>query len=135
MAESYDGMVWSGSLWGGGGIDMSWLDGMTGCWGDCPIDSQSVSFSNFKLLDGDHGTPTTTTSTVAPPTTSRTTQPSGPTTTSQADHSCPGGNLRSAQLRNNSILVFWDILGHCQELDLTRDLYIYRCFPVLALSK
>ena len=52
MAESYSGMVWSGSLWGGGGIDMSWLDGMTGCWGDCQIDSQSVSFSNFKLLDG-----------------------------------------------------------------------------------
>ena len=45
-------MVWSGSLWGGGGIDMGWLDGMTGCWGDCNIDSNSVSFSNFKLLDG-----------------------------------------------------------------------------------
>ena len=95
MAESYGGMVWSGSLWGGGGIDMGWLDGMTGCWGDCPIDSQSVSFSNFKLLDGDHGNPTTTTSTTRPPpTTSRTTEPSGPTTTTQADHSCPGGNLR-----------------------------------------
>ena len=74
---------------------MGWLDGMTGCWGDCPIDSQSVSFSNFKLLDGDHGNPTTTTSTPRPPpTTSRTTEPSGPTTTTQADHSCPGGNLR-----------------------------------------
>ena len=94
MAESYGGMVWSGSLWGGGGIDMGWLDGMTGCWGDCPIDSQSVSFSNFKLLDGDHGTPTTTSTTRAPPTTSRTTEPTPPTTTTQADHSCPGGNLR-----------------------------------------
>ena len=74
---------------------MGWLDGMTGCWGDCPIDSQSVSFSNFKLLDGDHGNPTTTTTTPRPPpTTSRTTEPSGPTTTTQADHSCPGGNLR-----------------------------------------
>ena len=51
MAQSYDNMVWSGSLWGGGGIDMGWLDGMTGCGGDCNIDSQSVTFSNFKLLD------------------------------------------------------------------------------------
>ena len=98
---------------------MGWLDGMTGCWGDCPIDSQSVSFSNFKLLDGDHGTPTTTSTTKAPPTTSRTTKP---TTTTQADHSCPGGNLRSAQLRNNSIFVFWDILGHCQLLYTYVDL-------------
>ena len=52
MSQSYDGMVFSASLWGGGGIDMGWLDGMTGCWGDCNIDSNSVSFSNFKLLDG-----------------------------------------------------------------------------------
>ena len=69
MAQSYDNMVWSGtmghnfdnihfenklllgSLWGGGGIDMNWLDGMTGCWGDCNIDGSSVTFSNFKLLD------------------------------------------------------------------------------------
>ena len=107
MADSYGGMVWSGSLWGGGGIDMSWLDGMTGCWGDCPIDSQSVSFSNFKLLDGgdsveltagkcsnmfvDHDTPTTTTA--APTTSSSTTRQPGPTTTTGGDHTCPGGNL------------------------------------------
>ena len=51
MAQSYDNMVWSGSLWGGGGIDMSWLDGMTGCWGDCNIDGSSVTFSNFRLTD------------------------------------------------------------------------------------
>jgi len=119
MAESYDGMVWSGSLWGGGGIDMSWLDGMTGCWGDCPIDSQSVSFSNFKLLDGDHGTPTTTTSTTkAPPTTSRTTQPSGPTTTSQADHSCPGGNLSGclALCPDDPPDMFQDCVQECMAL-------------------
>merc|ERR1712238_98200 len=29
------GMVFSASLWGGNGIDMSWLDGMTGCGGEC----------------------------------------------------------------------------------------------------
>ena len=40
--------VWSGSLWGGGGIDMGWLDGMTGCGGDCNIDGSSVKFSNFR---------------------------------------------------------------------------------------
>ena len=40
--------VWSGSLWGGGGIDMGWLDGMTGCGGDCNIDGSSVVFSNFR---------------------------------------------------------------------------------------
>lgn len=45
--------MWSGSLWGGGGIDMGWLDGMTGCWGECNIDGSSVSFSNFKLLGGE----------------------------------------------------------------------------------
>ena len=30
---------------------MGWLDGMTGCGGECNIDGSSVSFSNFKLLD------------------------------------------------------------------------------------
>jgi len=49
MAQSYDGMVFSASLWGGNGIDMNWLDGMTGCWGDCNIQGSSVVFSNFNL--------------------------------------------------------------------------------------
>ena len=49
MAQSYDNMVWSGSLWGGGGIDMGWLDGMTGCQGECNIDSASVTMTNFEL--------------------------------------------------------------------------------------
>merc|ERR1711936_107861 len=31
MASSFGGMVFSASLWGGGGIDMGWLDGVTGC--------------------------------------------------------------------------------------------------------
>merc|ERR1712179_221977 len=51
MAQSYDNMVWSGSLWGGGGIDMGWLDGMTGCSGTCDIAGASVTFTNFELTD------------------------------------------------------------------------------------
>merc|ERR1739848_1703 len=51
MATSYDGMVFTASLWGGGGIDMGWLDGMTGCGGDCNIDGASVTFSNFELWE------------------------------------------------------------------------------------
>ena len=49
MAQSYDGMVFSASLWGGNGIDMNWLDGMTGCGGECNIQGSSVVFSNFNL--------------------------------------------------------------------------------------
>jgi len=49
MASSYGGMVFSASLWGGGGIDMGWLDGMTGCGGECNIDGSSVTFTNFEL--------------------------------------------------------------------------------------
>ena len=44
-------MVFTASLWGGGGIDMGWLDGMTGCGGDCNIDGASVTFSNFELWE------------------------------------------------------------------------------------
>jgi len=49
MAQSYNGMVFSASLWGGNGIDMGWLDGMTGCGGECNIDGSSVTFSGFEL--------------------------------------------------------------------------------------
>merc|ERR1712142_1196835 len=49
IAQSYGGMVFSASLWGGGGIDMGWLDGMTGCGGECNIDGSSVTFTNFEL--------------------------------------------------------------------------------------
>merc|ERR1712154_587784 len=38
MASSYGGMVFSASLWGGHGIDMGWLDGVTGCGGECNIE-------------------------------------------------------------------------------------------------
>jgi len=49
MASSYDSMVFTASLWGGGGIDMNWLDGMTGCGGECNIDGSSVTMTNFEL--------------------------------------------------------------------------------------
>merc|ERR1712035_9432 len=49
MAGSYDSMVFTASLWGGGGIDMNWLDGMTGCGGECNIDGSSVTMTNFEL--------------------------------------------------------------------------------------
>merc|ERR1711874_614908 len=95
MASSYGGMVYSGSLWGGGGIDMNWLDGMTGCDGECNIDGSSVKFSNFKLLDDAPKTTTTTTTTQKTTTTKTTTtkKPDVTTTTTSGDHSCPGGSL------------------------------------------
>merc|ERR1712154_326277 len=95
MAQSYDNMVWSGSLWGGNGIDMNWLDGMTGCGGECNIDGSSVKFSNFKLLDDAPKTTTTTTTTQKTTTTKTTTtkKPDVTTTTTSGDHSCPGGSL------------------------------------------
>merc|ERR1712098_476411 len=49
MASSYGGMVFSASLWGGHGIDMGWLDGVTGCGGECNIEGSSVTFTNFDL--------------------------------------------------------------------------------------
>ena len=49
MAASYTDMVFTASLWGGGGIDMGWLDGMTGCGGECDIDSATVTMTNFQL--------------------------------------------------------------------------------------
>merc|ERR1711909_123136 len=100
MASSYGGMVYSGSLWGGGGIDVGWLDGMTNCPGDCNIDGSSVSFSNFALKDANP--PTTTTTTTTEKTTEKTTQTTEkttqttPTTTthkSTANPNCPGGDL------------------------------------------
>ena len=30
-------------------IDMGWLDGMTGCGGECDIDSATVTMTNFQL--------------------------------------------------------------------------------------
>ena len=34
---------------GGNGINMDWLDGMTGCGGECNIGGSSVTFSGFEL--------------------------------------------------------------------------------------
>ena len=67
MANSYGDMVFTASLWGGGGIDMEifsqfskyyspginmdWLDGMTGCGGECNIDGASVTMTNFELWE------------------------------------------------------------------------------------
>merc|ERR1711962_943997 len=51
MGYSLDGIVFSASLWGGPDIDMSWLDGMTGCQGECKIWESSVSFRNFALTE------------------------------------------------------------------------------------
>ena len=47
--QSFDGTVFTASMWGGPNINMDWLDGMTGCQGSCNLDSQSVTFSNFQL--------------------------------------------------------------------------------------
>jgi hypothetical protein len=50
MAESYEaGMVFGASLWGGNGINMDWLDGMTGCSGPCNLEGSSVSFRDFEI--------------------------------------------------------------------------------------
>jgi len=49
MAPVYDSLVFTATQWGGAGIDMGWLDGMTGCQGECNLDISSISFSNFEL--------------------------------------------------------------------------------------
>jgi hypothetical protein len=46
---SLEGIVFSASLWGGPDIDMNWLDGMTGCQGQCNLDASSVTFKKFGL--------------------------------------------------------------------------------------
>jgi len=51
MAPTFEGMVFTASLWGGGGIDMGWLDGMTGCQGQCDIDGAVLTFTGFGLTD------------------------------------------------------------------------------------
>lgn len=49
MGDTLDGTVFSASLWGGNGINMSWLDGMTGCKEQCNLDNAKMSMSNFRL--------------------------------------------------------------------------------------
>ena len=43
------GMVADLSLWGVSNKGMSWLDGPTGCKGDCNVSNSSVSFSDLAL--------------------------------------------------------------------------------------
>jgi hypothetical protein len=43
------GMVMDISLWGLSNSGMSWLDGPTGCQGDCNVSGSRVSFSNLTL--------------------------------------------------------------------------------------
>merc|ERR1719495_1545712 len=50
MAPSFEGIVFAVALWGGNGVDMSWLDGMTGCEEACNLEASSVTFTDFKLL-------------------------------------------------------------------------------------
>ena len=49
MGQSLRGTVFAASLWGGGGVDMRWLDGMTGCQERCDLGAQQVTFSNFRV--------------------------------------------------------------------------------------
>jgi hypothetical protein len=42
-------MVMDISLWGVSNRGMSWLDGPTGCKGDCNVRNSSVIFSNIAL--------------------------------------------------------------------------------------
>merc|ERR1739838_188762 len=51
MGNHYSSMVFSMSLWGGPGVDMGWMDGITGCGGECNIGSATVTFKNFKVGD------------------------------------------------------------------------------------
>merc|ERR1711872_591665 len=51
MGNHYPAMVFSMSLWGGPGIDMGWMDGITGCGGGCNIDGSTFTMKNFKLGD------------------------------------------------------------------------------------
>ena len=43
------GMVMTLSLWGVSNSGMSWLDGPTGCKGDCNVSASGVAFSDLSL--------------------------------------------------------------------------------------
>ena len=51
MGYSLPGIVMTMSLWGTKAGGMSWLDGKSGCQGDCNLDDSRVAFSNIKLDD------------------------------------------------------------------------------------
>ena len=48
MGYSLNGIVFAASIWTSS--DMSWLDGMTGCQGQCDLAASTVTFKNFALL-------------------------------------------------------------------------------------
>ena len=49
MGSQLDGMVLVGSLWGNSYGTMQWLDGMTGCQGDCNLAAARATFSNIQI--------------------------------------------------------------------------------------
>lgn len=49
MGGQLDGMVFVASLWGNSYGTMSWLDGMTGCSGDCNLSAASATYSNVQV--------------------------------------------------------------------------------------
>jgi len=52
MGNHYPAMVFSMSLWGGPNVDMGWMDGITGCGGQCNMGPDTtVTMKNFKLGD------------------------------------------------------------------------------------
>jgi len=50
IGYSFGNMGFAASLWGSNNGAMKWLDGMTGCSGDCDIHRSSVTYSNFGLF-------------------------------------------------------------------------------------
>merc|ERR1711874_60295 len=48
MGNHYPAMVFSMALWGGPGIDMGWMDGVTGCGGDCNIDGSTFTMKKLQ---------------------------------------------------------------------------------------
>merc|ERR1712168_701208 len=52
MGNHYPSMVFSMSLWGGPNVDMGWMDGITGCGGQCNMGPDTtVTMKNFKVGD------------------------------------------------------------------------------------
>ena len=49
MTPNLLGMVPTFSLWGVSQQGMSWLDGMTGCTGDCNVSASSVTWRDIEL--------------------------------------------------------------------------------------
>jgi len=56
MGYSLHGIVFAASLWGGPGIDMNWLDGMTGCGGQCNLGASKVTWRNFAMAPAGNST-------------------------------------------------------------------------------